>query len=604
MELTIIGVATLALATSWRIGFHRKQMIKVGPLMMDGQYAPAQAILKRAVLVPPLGSEVNDWALLRNLLAYLEIQQGRHEEAQRLVDSILNRKGTLLPAIRNLAFDRIAELRAATGSPQESSSYRQQAEVHLDTLDRTSLSPPLLTSLGYFLAATGRYDRAADCMEEVVRKDWSVPAVYMSWTVTSRSELPQELKLVRCRRALKHALHSDVWKPLLLVSLNEALEHGNNEEALEICLSLAEIPDSDVRKYALVSKADVEWKLQRFDESARTGEQLESLLDPAVPGDLVILALQAFKKTDHQKCRTLLEQAEGQTALDPFRVLNALRLGEALKALQMAETGLAADETGTTFLTGAALSALTCLRVDKVKNYLARLEFTDPEASASLMAQLACIYEGNPSLAQKYDQDNSSDTLALYRGQFETAFSLSERLLRSVYLPGPGLEAQILHQKGCLLLWEKRWDEALRLFQKSAPLLVGAPLQQAYSELYQLLCRAGLSEDVESEVLPLQHRLEKDFSGHPRFQADLRFAVLDILSEMKNYPELLPRIDGFIEAEPRAFYRAGLLLLKAEASTATGSAEGARETLQLVRRTAPESFLDQRAKHMLDDDPH
>ena len=89
-----------------------------------------------------------------------------------------------------------------------------------------------------------------------------------------------------------------------------------------------------------------------------------------------MLALQAFKDNDHQECDSLLERADGQTALEPLRVLTTLRLGEASKAFQMAETGLAADGEGTTFLTGAALSALACLRLDTAWDYLCRMRLS------------------------------------------------------------------------------------------------------------------------------------------------------------------------------------------------------------------------------------
>ena len=113
VELAMLGLTALGFATSWRIAFHQGELVKAAAQVIDGHYPKAQVILRRAVLVPPLGAEVNQWALLRNLLAYLEIREGRYEEAQRLVDSILTRKGAFLPAIRSLSFDRIAELKAA-----------------------------------------------------------------------------------------------------------------------------------------------------------------------------------------------------------------------------------------------------------------------------------------------------------------------------------------------------------------------------------------------------------------------------------------------------------------------------------------------------------
>ena len=173
------------------------------------------------------------------------------------------------------------------------------------------------------------------------------------------------------------------------------------------------------------------------------------------------------------------------------------------------------------------------------------------------------------------------------------------RILRSAFTPGPRLEALVLHHKAGYYLYEQRWEESLKLYQMSRPVLVGAPLTQAYSELYQVICRAGLGEGVESEVLQLQQRLEKEFPGSPQFQADLRFAVLEGLSQMRNFPEVLRRADRSIDAEPRAFHRAELLWVKAEAQRKFGFVEAARQTLELVCQTAPGSFLEARALSQL-----
>jgi len=559
---------------------HTDRLFNAASRLGAGDLYGARTLLSVVKWSPALGKQRNLWALCLNLDAHLDIIAGEENTARQKIDKILSKPG-LLPAIRGLVFQREAELQASW--PEKRQAFLDQAEElfvkSYADIDREQLWKPL----SYFFYATCQYELTLRSTKEALKLEpRSAFLRYLQWLCRVYLEQTDAEVLEAAEQAIAYAdPQQRFW--ILHDKAARLWDQGNYEGALASthqCLQI-KLPKGFEFLRARAYSQLVGWKLHGGSDPT-----LEKLLETA-----------AGPEPDfyHRVVEQLLYVGDVAGA---EHYLNGLPTGQKTLLLQaLLKCRLGQPETAAEFLSQVKERDRT---YQEIELYIAvercewtkSMELAEGDEHRETRASLCLVWKGDPQMARELVSEPLTSSELKYYGDFNRLIRGVERVLEATEdMSDPYSRAQKAVTRANLSLYLEDWSNALNLYRKYRQAYINDPYHFELTRLYELTCRCWLGEDLFEECVQQRNRMEQMFHESPKMVADANFALTDATFGCKRYQDVIELSSAYLPSEPRAFFRALLLDLRARSYLNGGQAAEAFKDFEEILKTVPDSYL-------------
>ena len=579
MELITLGL--FAAFLTYEINrSHTDRLFNAASRLGAGDLYGARTLLSVVKWSPALGKQRNLWALCLNLDAHLDIIAGEENTARQKIDKILSKPG-LLPAVRGLVFQREAELQASW--PEKRQAFLDQAEElfvkSYADIDREQLWKPL----SYFFYATCQYELTLRSTKEALKLEpRSAFLRYLQWLCRVYLEQTDAEVLEAAEQAIPYADSQQLFW-ILHDKAARLWDQGNYDGAIastQQCLQI-KLPKGFEFLRARAYSQLVGWKLHGGSDPI-----LEKLLETA-----------AGPEPDfyHRVVEQLLYVGDVAGA---EHYLNGLPTGQKTLLLQaLLKCRLGQPETAAEFLSQVKERDRT---YQEIELYIAvercewtkSMELAEGDEHRETRASLCLVWKGDPQMARELVSEPLTSSELKYYGDFNRLIRGVERVLEATEdMSDPYSRAQKAVTRANLSLYLEDWSNALNLYRKYRQAYINDPYHFELTRLYELTCRCWLGEDLFEECVQQRNRMEQMFHESPKMVADANFALTDATFGCKRYQDVIELSSAYLPSEPRAFFRALLLDLRARSYLNGGQAAEAFKDFEEILKTVPDSYL-------------